>query len=116
MKKALTSFALGLILLAPTFSFAKDMDTSGLYATWCLTGMSTKIDGARTPDKSSYTFTKDNILKYDAGVFKQEGKFTIANARIKTKAMGNYKIISIKEDEMVLRYGTYMFFSKGRCK
>jgi len=95
---------------------AEEINVEGLYASWCMTGMATELDGERSPDKATYNFTKDNQLKYDAGFFKQEEAFSIEGEKIKTKSMGNYRIISIKENEMILNYGGYMFFSKGACK
>lgn len=104
------------LLLFSSLVQAEDSNVDGLYASWCMTAMAVELDGERTPDKASYTFTKDKILKYDAGFFKQEEPFTIEDLKIKTKSMGNYKIISINEEEMILHYGGYMFFKKGACK
>lgn len=105
-----------LFLLFSSLAFAEETNVDGLYSSWCMTGMAAELDGERSPDKAAYTFTRDNILKYDAGFFKQEESFTIEDQKIKTKSMGNYKMISIKEDEMILYYGGYMFFKKGACK
>lgn len=105
-----------LSLTFTAIAHSEEINVSGLYSTWCLTGMATELDGERIPDKASYIFTKDNQLKYDAGAFKQEGPFTIEGNKIKTKSMGNYRIESIKENEMILYYGGYMFFKKGDCK
>ncbi len=107
---------MGMLISLSPIAHATDASIDGLYATWCLTGMASELDGERTPDKAAYTFTKDHMLKYDAGFFKQEEQFTIEGEKIKTKSMGNYKIISVAKDEMVLYYGGYMFFSKGHCK
>ena len=95
---------------------SEEMKVDGLYASWCMTGMATELDGERIPDIATYTFTKDGRLKYDAGFFKQEDTFSIEGEKIKTKSMGNYKIISIKNTKMILYYGGYMFFSRGSCK
>lgn len=104
------------VLLFSSLVCAEEINVEGLYASWCMTGMAVELDGERTPDKATYTFTKDKKLKYDAGFFKQEETFIIEDQKIKTKSMGNYKMISIKEDEMILYYGGYMFFKKGTCK
>jgi hypothetical protein len=116
MNKILIYSVLGLFMVISPATYAEDANISGLYGSWCLIGMATEIDGEKIPDKASYTFTKDNILKYDAGFFKQEDSFTIETKKIKTKSMGNYKIISIKKNEMVLNYGGFMFFTKGMCQ
>ena len=113
MKKIIVST---LVLLCSSLVQAEEINVDGLYASWCMTGTAVELDGERAPDKAAYTFTKDNILKYDAGFFKQEESFTIEDQKIKTQSMGNYKVISIKEDEMILYYGGYMFFKKGACK
>ena len=105
-----------LTLVFSAVTHAGDADINKIYATWCLNGLSQKIDGPKTPDKSNYTFTKNKKLKYDAGFFKQEDNFTIEGNKIRTKTMGNYQLISINSTEMVLYYGAYMFFSKGRCR
>ena len=104
-----------LVMAAPFQVSEAQANVDGLYGAWCMTGMATEIDGERVPDKASYTFTKDNVLKYDAGVFQQEEAFSIENGKIRTNSMGNYKIVSIESKEMVLNYGGYMFFSKGAC-
>ncbi len=107
---------MGFILMLSPFLQASDTDDDGLYASWCLTGMSLKIDGERTPDSGTYTFAKDKTLQYDAGFFKQEDTFTIKDGKIHTNNMGNYRIIEIKTNEMILNYGGFMFFTKGACK
>lgn len=114
--KLMTTAALsGALTLMPPQVNATE-NTEGLYASWCLTGMATELDGERTPDKATYTFTKDNQLTYDTGFFKQQDSFAISGDKITTNQMGNYKIIAIKSDEMILNYGGYLFFSKGSCQ
>ena len=105
-----------LTLVFSSLVHSEEMKVDGLYTSWCMTGMATELDGERTPDRVTYTFTKDNQLKYDAGFFKQEEAFSIEGAKIKTKSMGNYKIISIKNTKMILYYEGYMFFRRGSCK
>ncbi len=51
----------------------------------------------------------------DAGFFKQEGEFTIEGNKIRTKGLGNYRVVSIEGFEMVLNYDGFMFFTKGAC-
>ncbi|GAA6171856.1 hypothetical protein NBRC116592_15260 [Colwellia sp. KU-HH00111] len=96
-------------------SHAESIVSDDLYKEWCLTGMSQELDGEVIPDKSNYNFTRDNKLKYQAAFFKQEGDFSIEGNKIKTKGMGNYKIVSIKPEKMVLYYGGYMHFKSGVC-
>jgi hypothetical protein len=86
-----------------------------LYASWCLREMAASLDDERVPDRATYIFTSDKKLKYETPAFKQEDSFTFDGNNIKTKSMGNYKIISIKSNEMVLYYMSYMFFSRGAC-
>ena len=116
MKKIIIAAGIsGLLTSMPSLVYsAQNID--GLYASWCLTGMSKELDGERVPDNATYTFTRDSKLKYEAGFFKQEDNFSISGDKITTKQMGNYKIISIKTNEMILNYGGYMFFNKGACK
>jgi|GEM_PF-6240416 len=99
-----------------TWVHAAEPKVNGLYATWCLTGMSKELNGELIPDKATYTFTHEGKLKYVAGFFKQEDDFTLAAEKIKTHSMGNYKIISIKPNHMVLNYGGYMYFTLGSCQ
>ena len=66
--------------------------------------------------KSFYSLVLHSVLNYSTGFFKQSGKYEIASEKIKTKEMGNYKIINIGTDKMVLYYGGYMKFTKGKCK
>ncbi len=103
------------MLAASAISQAADFDPENLYASWCLTGMSQTLDGTRAPDKATYTFTRDHRLQYDAGFFKQEGKFSIEGNKIKTSGLGNYRVVSIKGFDMVLNYGGFLFFTKGAC-
>ena len=56
------------------------------------------------------------MLNYSMGFFKQSGKYEIDGEKIRTKEMGIYKIISIGSEKMVLYYGGYMQFTKGKCK
>jgi hypothetical protein len=114
-KKLITTSLTGLLYLISSSGISAT-NIDGLYGSWCLTGMSLKIDGERIPDKATYTFTRDSMLKYDAGFFKQEDKFTVSGDKISTDSMGSYKIISIKTNKMILNYGGFMFFNKGACK
>ncbi len=101
-------------VLTPLQAFDGDLDS--LYGDWCLTGMSKELSGELIPDRANYTFTQSKQLKYDAGIFKQEDDFTIDEDKINTESMGNYKIISIEEHKMILNYGGFMHFDRGKCE
>jgi hypothetical protein len=116
MKKIVFAVGISGLLISMSQVAYPSQNIDGLYAAWCMTGMSKKLGGKRIPDKATYTFTKDSKLKYDAGFFKQEDNFSISDDKIKTNSMGNYKIISIESNEMILNYGGYMYFTKGACK
>ena len=111
----LNAIIAAIALVSSPLSQAADFNQEDLYATWCLTGKSKTLDGERAPDKASYTFTRDHRLQYDAGFFKQEGKFTIEGDKIRAGGLGNYRVVSIEGFEMVLNYGGFLFFTKGAC-
>ncbi len=113
MKKILMTGVVAILLLS---NGVQAVDVTGLYGDWCMVGMSAEKEGDLIPDNPNYQFTKDGMLNYSTGFFKQSGKYEIAGEKIKTKEMGNYKIINIGTDEMVLYYGGYMKFTKGKCK
>jgi hypothetical protein len=113
MKKIILTTALAMLVLTNQTQAA---DVNGLYGDWCLIGMSAEENGELIPDNAIYQFTKNGILNYSTGFFKQSGKYEIVGEKIKTKEMGSYKIISIGAEKMVLYYGGYMKFTKGKCK
>lgn len=113
MKKILLTGAVAMLALSNGVQAA---DVSGLYGGWCMIGMSAEENGELIPDNANYQFTKDGMLNYSMGFFKQSGKYEIDGEKIRTKEMGIYKIISIGSEKMVLYYGGYMQFTKGKCK
>ncbi|WP_139271164.1 hypothetical protein [Atopomonas hussainii] len=104
-----------LFSLLATSVQAGEYNIEDLYGAWCLKSLATSLDGERTPDNSSYEFTKEGRLNYKMGVFEQSGDYSISGNTIQTMAMGNYDIVTLKENEMTLKYGTYFFFEKGSC-
>ncbi|WP_146180708.1 hypothetical protein [Pseudomonas sp. HMWF032] len=104
-----------LLSVFATSAQASEYKIDDLYGTWCLKSLAASLDGKRTPDNSSYEFTKEGRLNYKMGVFEQSGDYSISGSEIQTTAMGNYNIVSLKENDMTLKYGTYFFFEKGSC-
>ncbi|MGL4318306.1 MAG: hypothetical protein ACRCTL_17045 [Pseudomonas sp.] len=98
-----------------TSAQASDYNIDDLYGQWCLKSLAASLDGERTPDNSSYEFTKEGKLNYKMGVFEQSGDYSVSGNKIQTTGMGNYDIVSINKKEMVLIYSTYFFFEKGSC-
>lgn len=103
-------------LLLATSAGAADYKLDDLYGPWCLKGLSATQDGKREPDNSTYDFTRAGTLDYNMGGFTQSGAYKVEGDTISTEGMGNYSIVSIGKQEMVLRYMGYFFFQRGACK
>lgn len=115
MKPASLALILATLLLA-TSAGAADYRRDDLYGPWCLKGMSPTQDGEREPDNSTYDFTRAGTLDYSMGGFTQSGAYRVEGDTISTEGMGNYKIVSIGKQEMVLHYMGYFFFQRGACE
>ncbi|MCU9948454.1 hypothetical protein [Pseudomonas sp. PDM13] len=115
MKPASLALTLATLLLA-TSAGAADYRLDDLYGPWCLKGMSLTQDGEREPDNSTYDFTRAGTLDYSMGGFTQSGAYRVEGDTISTEVMGNYKIVSIGKQEMVLHYMGYFFYQRGACE
>lgn len=89
-------------------------EEKNLVGVWVLEGMSESLKGERIPDGALYDFRADGTLHYQMSGFKQSGAYKIQGKKITTEAMGNYKVISIGREEMVLHYGGYLFFKRRK--
>ena len=112
--KIKNTLLVSLLIFAVNSSNASEV--KGLAGDWCYIGMSLEKDGEISPEKYDYHFFKDDKHNYSMRIYKQAEKIEDMGNEITTKPMGNYRVIEIAKDKMVLLYGSYMHYLKGKCK